>query len=236
VPPGVRTQVVSVVEKRPQIIGGDLKALLYMTQLAAISQDPWFSRVQHPEFADYAALDLDPAEGVAFERVLDVARWIHDELETLGAPGVAKTSGSDGLHIYVPLPPETPYDAGLLFCQIIGTVVAHRHPKVATVERAVRARGKRVYIDCLQNILGKTLATAYSARASDYAGVSTPVTWPEIDEGFDRKAFTIQSAAARFASVGDLWAALRKSKGVDLSSVTRYAERAGAGRVNGDSS
>jgi len=236
VPAGVRTQVVSVVEKRPQIIGGSLKALLYMTQLAAISQDPWFSRVQHPEFADYAAFDLDPSEGVPFERALDVARWIRDELEVFGAPGVAKTSGSDGLHIYVPLPPETPYDAGLLFCQIIATVVTHKHPKVATVERAVRARGKRVYVDCLQNILGKTLATAYSARASDYAGVSTPVTWKEIEDGFDRKAFTIRTAPSRFESVGDLWATLRRSKGVDLSRVTRYAERAGAGRLKGDSS
>ena len=234
VPPGVRTQVVSVVEQRPQIIGGALKTLLYMTQLAAISQDPWFSRVQHPEFADHAAFDLDPSEGVPFTRALDVARWIHDELDALGAVGVAKTSGADGLHIYIPLPPRTPYDAGLLFCQIVATVVVHTHPKVATIERAVRARGKRVYIDCLQNILGKTLATAYSARASEYAGVSTPVGWKEIDEGFDRRAFTIQTAPSRFESVGDLWAVLRGSKGVDLTQVTRYAERAGAGRLKGD--
>jgi bifunctional non-homologous end joining protein LigD len=226
VPSGVRTAVVSVVEKRPQIIGGDLKTLLYMTQLAAISQDPWFSRIQHPEFADYAAFDLDPSEGVPFARVLDVARWIRDELDTLGALGVPKTSGAAGLHIYVPLPAGTPYDAGMIFCQIVATVVAHKHPKVATTERMVAARGKRVYIDCLQNILGKTLATAYSARASDYAGVSTPVTWQEIDDGVDPKAFTIETAPGRFDKIGDLWAALRKSKGVDLSRVSRYAERA----------
>ena len=168
-----------------------------------------------------------------FERVLDVARWIRDELDTLGAIGVPKTSGADGLHIYIPLPAGTPYDAGLLYCQIVATVVAQRHPKVATVERAVAARGPRVYIDCLQNILGKTLATAYSARASDYAGVSTPVTWQEIDEGFDRRAFTIETAPARFEKAGDLWAALRKSKGVDLARVTRYTERAPAQRSQG---
>ncbi len=236
VPAGVRTAVVSVVEQRPQIIGGDLKALLYTTQLAAISQDPWFSRVQHPEYADYSAFDLDPSEGVPFERVLDVARWIRDELDTLGARGVAKTSGSDGLHIYIPLPPGTPYDAGLLYCQIVATIVAQKHPKVATVERAVAARGKRVYIDCLQNILGKTLATAYSARASDYAGVSTPVTWQEIDAGFDRKAFTIETVPARVQKVGDLWAALRKSRGIDLARVTRYTERVAGKRLKGDKS
>ena len=236
VPAGIRTEVVSVVEKRPQIIGGALKTLLYMTQLASISQDPWFSRVQHPEFADYTAFDLDPSEGVPFERVLDVARWIRDELDTLGAVGVAKTSGADGLHVYIPLPAGTPYDAGLLYCQIVATVVVQKHPKIATTERSVAARGKRVYIDCLQNILGKTLATAYSARASEYAGVSTPVTWQEIDDGFDRRAFTIETAPARFAKVGDLWAALRKSKGVDLARVTRYTERTGKRRLKGDKS
>src|SRR5262249_4398136 len=115
---------------------------------------------------------------------------------------------------------------------IVATVVAHKHPKVATVERSVRARGKRVYIDCLQNILGKTLATAYSARASDYAGVSTPVTWKEIDDGFDRRDFTIRTAPARFESAGDIWAALRESKGVDLSRVTRCGGPAGAGRID----
>jgi bifunctional non-homologous end joining protein LigD len=219
VPSGVRTQVVGVVEERPQIIGGSLKALLYMTQLAAISQDPWFSRVMHPEFADYAAFDLDPADGVPFAQVLDVARWIRDELDALGAIGVAKTSGSDGLHIYVPLPPGTPYEAGMIYCQIVAALVERKHPRLATTERAVKARGKRVYIDCLQNILGKTLATAYSARASDYAGVSTPVTWQEVDDGFDRSDFTIASTPARFEAVGDLWAKLRKSKGVNLQKV-----------------
>jgi bifunctional non-homologous end joining protein LigD len=219
VPSGVRTHVVGVVEERPQIIGGSLKTLLYMTQLAAISQDPWFSRVMHPEFADYAAFDLDPPDDVPFARVLDVARWIRDELDALGAIGVAKTSGSDGLHIYVPLPAGTPYEAGMIYCQIVAALVERKHPRLATTERAVKARGKRVYIDCLQNILGKTLATAYSARASDYAGVSTPVTWQEIDEGFDRTDFTIATTPARFETVGDLWAKLRKSKGVNLQKV-----------------
>jgi bifunctional non-homologous end joining protein LigD len=124
----------------------------------------------------------------------------------------------------------------LLFCQIVATVVVQKHPKTATVERSVRARGKRVYIDCLQNILGKTLATAYSARASEYAGVSTPLTWQEIEDGVDREAFTIETAPSRFETVGDLWAALRKSKGVDLSRVTRYTERAGKARLKGDTS
>jgi len=225
VPDGVRCEVVGAVETRPQIIGGDLKTLLYTTQLAAISQDPWFSRVAHPQFADYAAFDLDPSEGVPFARVLDVARWIRDELDSLKALGVPKTSGSEGLHIYIPLPPGTPYDAGLLFCQIVATVVVHKHSKIATIERSVKARGKTVYIDCLQNILGKTLASAYSARASDWAGVSTPLTWAEVDEGVNPREFTIETVPARLEQVGDLWAPLRKSRGVALERVTRYTER-----------
>jgi bifunctional non-homologous end joining protein LigD len=86
----------------------------------------------------------------------------------------------------------------------------------------VRARGKRVYIDCFQNILTKTLASAYSARASDYAGVSTPLTWKEIDEGVERRDFTITTVPDRLKQVGDVWEPLRRSKGIDLSRVTRY--------------
>jgi bifunctional non-homologous end joining protein LigD len=225
VPPGVRSEVVTVAETRAHIIGGTLKTLLYTTQLAAISQDPWFSRLPEPEFADCAAFDLDPSEGVPFQTVLDVARWIRDELDKLGARGVAKTSGADGLHIYIPLPAGTPYEAGLLYCQIVATIVEQKHPKQATTERSVRARGKRVYIDCFQNILGKTLASAYSARASEYAGVSTPLTWKEVEAGVDRRDFTITSVPARVAEVGDLWAALRKGKPINLERVTRIGGR-----------
>ncbi|HEX7793237.1 MAG TPA: DNA ligase D [Vicinamibacterales bacterium] len=224
-PEGVRIETIKAAENRPHIVGGDLKTLLYTTQLAAISQDPWFSRVQSLEYMDFVALDLDPSSGASFERVLDVARWIRDELHLLGAAGFAKTSGSEGLHVYVPMPPETSYEAGLLFAQIVATVVSHKHPKEATVERAVRARGNRVYVDCLQNIPGKTLASAYSARASEYAGVSTPLSWKEIDKGVRREDFTIQTVPARLTQMGDLWAGLAKSRGADLSRVSRYAEK-----------
>jgi bifunctional non-homologous end joining protein LigD len=223
-PPGVRVDTPDVPDGIPQVIGGSLLALLYTTQLAAISQDPWLSRLQSVPFADHVALDLDPADGVPFARVLDVARWIRDELQALDVTAVPKTSGADGLHIYIPLPPKMTYEAGQLFCQIVATVVAQKHPKVATVERQVRARGARVYVDYLQNILGKTLASAYSARASDRAGVSTPLTWQEIEDGVRREDFTIDTVPARLAAVGDLWAAVRESKGADLSRVLRYSE------------
>ena len=147
-----------------------------------------------------------------------------------------KTSGADGLHIYIPLPPGTPYEAGLIFCQIVATVVAQKHPKVATVERSVSARGTRVYIDCLQNILGKTLATAYSARAQR---LRRRLDAADVAGNRRRRRSTRlhdPDGAGAIRAVGDLWAALRKSKGVDLTRVARYAERSGAGAVKGDTS
>jgi bifunctional non-homologous end joining protein LigD len=203
-------------------VGGSLITLLYMTQLAAISQDPWFSRVTSPYEPDFVAIDLDPGEGTPFERVLEVARWIRDELASLKVPAVPKTSGSRGLHIYIPLPKHASYESGLLFCQIVATVIAARHPKAATVERAVRGRPRgTVYVDYLQNILGKTLATAYSARASDFAGVSTPLRWEELDQKLDPRDYTIVTAPERFREVGDLWARLRSSKPANLEAVFR---------------
>ncbi len=222
-PPGVRMEVVATeTERRPHLIGGSLVTLLYSVQLASISQDPWFSRVGSLDSIDHIALDLDPPDDVPFARVLDVARWVGEQLEALKAPGFPKTSGSGGLHIYVPMPADTPYEAGLLFAQIVATRVAKKHPKAATVERSIAARGRRIYVDYLQNIKGKTLASAYSARANEFAGVSTPLTWEEIDAGVSPQDFTIVNFEARLKEVGDLWAPLRKSKGADLRAVMKY--------------
>ena len=220
-PAGIRVEPVHSADARPQLVGGNLKTLLYTSQLAAISQDPWFSRVQTPGIADQVALDLDPPDDLPFGKVLDVARWIRDELEGLSVFALPKTSGSSGLHIYIPLAPGTPYDSGLLFCQLVATLVAEKHPKAATVERAVKSRGSRVYIDYLQNIEGKTLASAYSARASEYAGVSTPLTWKEVDEGINREDFTLRTVPGRVDRVGDLWSALRSAPGADLRSIAK---------------
>jgi bifunctional non-homologous end joining protein LigD len=217
VPAGVQTATMpGDVEVPSRVIGGNLMTLLYLTQLAAISQDPWFSRVPSPDIADHCAIDLDPMPGVKFSSVLDVARWVRDELAKLKVPAFPKTSGASGLHIFIPLRPGTPYEAGQIFCQIVATVVAEKHPKTATITRSVRARGQKVYVDYLQNIQGKSLACAYSARASEFAGASAPLTWKEIDEGVDPRDFTIRTLPDRIAKVGDLWAPLLRSKGIDL--------------------
>jgi bifunctional non-homologous end joining protein LigD len=159
-----------------------------------------------------------------FARVLEVALWVRDELTALKTTGFPKTSGSGGLHIYIPMPAGTTYDAGLLYCQIVSTLVANKHPKLATIERSIAARGNRIYVDYLQNIQGKTLASAYSPRANDFAGVSTPLAWQEVEKGVTPQEFTVANFAARLDEVGDLWAALRKAKGADLRAVTKYAK------------
>jgi bifunctional non-homologous end joining protein LigD len=209
----------------PRLIGGSLQTLLYMTQLAAIEQHPWFSRVQSKEYADYAAIDLDPMPGVPFSQVLDVARAVHEEIDRLGIPAYPKTSGASGLHVYIPLPPDTTYETGQLLCHVVATIVASKHRRIATIERQVARRGRTVYVDYLQNIEGKSLATAYSARANEFAGVSTPLMWEEIYDGLAPQDFTLRTAFARFEKVGDLWADVIGGTSVDLDAVlTRLAK------------
>ncbi len=226
VPRGVRSERVDIGDDVPaRLVGGDLATLLHMVQLAVISQDPWFSRAQSPFEMDCAAIDLDPMSEASFSRVRDVARWVKDELDALGIPGWLKTSGSRGLHIFLPLRPGTSYESGMIFCQIVASFVAHKHPEAATVERTVSKRDpKTVYVDCLQNISGKTLACAYSARASDYAGASTPLAWNELTDDLDPRAFTIRTLPGRLAEVGDLWAGLRQAPGIDLAAALERAQ------------
>ena len=162
------------------------------------------------------AFDLDPPDDLPFARVLDLARFVRDELDLMGAISFPKTSGSRGLHIYVPMPPRTPYEAGLIFCQIVATRVAQKHPALATIERSLAARGRRIYVDYMQNMRGKTLASVYSPRANPFAGVSTPLTWEEVEAGVSPRDFTIPTFAARLADAGDLWLGLRQAKCVNL--------------------
>jgi bifunctional non-homologous end joining protein LigD len=137
----------------------------------------------------------------------------------LDVPGAVKTPGSSGLHIYIPLAEGTSYESGQLLCQIIATAVASQHPKVATVERTVAKRGRTVYVDYLQNIEGKTLACAYSARASQFAGVSTPLHWHELDEDPRPEDFTLETVIERFGQVGDLWNPVLQGPPADLHAV-----------------
>jgi bifunctional non-homologous end joining protein LigD len=216
-PPGVRSEALPGDDVPARLIGGALKTLLYMAQLASISMDPWFSTMDDLDCADQVAIDLDPQPGATFSHILDCAEWVEEELDRVTVQGFPKTSGSEGVHIFIPMPPGTPYEAGMLFCQIIATMIAAKHPKVATVERMVKRRKDgTIYIDYLQNIRGKTLACAYSARGSAFAGVSTPLTWKEVRQRPKPQDFTIDTIHPRVKKVGDLWEKMRAHKGADL--------------------
>jgi bifunctional non-homologous end joining protein LigD len=214
-PPNIRTETIHTQggTTNVRIVGGDLATLLYTVQLGSISVDPWHSRLQSLDHADYSIIDLDPGPRAPFSRVREVARWALEVMESLGLHGALKTSGSTGLHIYMPLPPDTPNEAATLVAQIVATRVSQEHPKEATIERSVKARGgATVYVDYLQNIIGKTVAAAYSARANPDAMVSTPLDWEELSDDLDPREFTIETAPARFAEKGDIWAKQLKKK------------------------
>jgi bifunctional non-homologous end joining protein LigD len=189
-----------------RLIGGDLATLLYVVQLGAISIDPWHSRVESVGYADYSIVDLDPGPRASFRRVVDVALWVGEELDRLGLHGVPKTSGASGIHIVLPLVAGTPNETARLMAEIVATRVADRHPGATTVTRWVQSRPtSSVYVDFLQNIRGKTVASVYSARATPEATVSAPLKWSELTPELDPRAFTIESMAARLREVGDLW-------------------------------
>lgn len=214
-PAEVRVEVIAndEGEEQPRMIGGDLLTLLYTIQLGAISVDSWHSRVQTCEYADYSIIDLDPGPRANFERVKQVAQWAKSVIDGFGLNAAIKTSGSTGLHIYLPLPPKTPNEAATLVAQMIATKVAEAHPKEATIERFVKARGAAtVYVDYLQNIRGKTVAGPYCVRARPGAPVSTPLEWTELTEGLEPRNFTIANAPDRFEKIGDIWGAAMKKK------------------------
>ena len=208
----VETIISEAGEEQQRYVGGDLLTLLHTVQLGAISVDPWHARVQSLDTPDYTIIDLDPGEKTTFQRVVDVARWAKDEIDALGLRAAIKTSGSRGLHIYIPLPADVPSDAALLIAQVVASRVAEKHPKEATIERSVKKRATgTVYVDYLQNIRAKTVAGVYCVRAKPGATVSTPLEWDELVRDLDPRDFTIETAPERFAERGDIWkSAMRK--------------------------
>jgi bifunctional non-homologous end joining protein LigD len=218
-PESVRVERVSDdgLTTQERIIGGDLATLLYVVQLGAISIDPWHSRVQSVKFADYAIIDLDPGPRARFARVIDVAHVVKEVLDDLGLRAVPKTSGASGLHIVLPLEPGVPNDGARIVAEMVARHVAEREPKIATVERMVKARPSgAVYVDFLQNIRGKTVAGVYSVRAQPRPSVSTPLGWDELDEDLDPESFTIDTVLPRLRTVGDLWGdAMKAPNSVD---------------------
>jgi bifunctional non-homologous end joining protein LigD len=208
VPDAVRTGHVRVetgVEER-RLIGGDLATLLYTVQLGAIVVNAWHSRVGTLDTPDYAVLDLDPGPDVPFSRVVAVARRVRDELAERGLTGVPKTSGSRGIHILVPVPPDTSYEVTARLAEEVATAVAESAPKEATVERALADRPKgTVYVDHMQNAYGKTLAAVFTARARPDAPVSTPLSWRQVSATLDPKRWTVATVPKQRQALADRW-------------------------------
>ncbi|CAN5604662.1 DNA ligase D [soil metagenome] len=214
-PDGVRVEIVTNDdgERQRRMVGGDPLTLLYTIQLGAVSVDPWHSRFPKLDFADYSIIDLDPGPKAKFGRVVQIAQWVKEVLDELGLHAAIKTSGSTGMHVYLPLPPQTPNEAATLIAQIVAERVAREHPKEATVKRFVKQRGEAmVYVDYLQNIKGKTVAGPYCVRAREGATVSTPLEWGELTADLDPRDFTIDSVVERFARKGDIWGTAMKKK------------------------
>lgn len=195
-------------ELQERLVGGSLLGLLYCTQLGAFECNPWNARVQSLETPDFTIIDLDPGPKAPFKRVVEIALWVKEALDHLGLHAVPKTSGASGMHIVLPLPRGTSEAAAERVAQVIATAVAGAHPKTATVERSIAARGDtRVYVDYGQNSRGKTVAAAYGVRAKPGATVSTPLAWNELTPSLDPRAFTIETVPDRIARLGDLYAA-----------------------------
>jgi bifunctional non-homologous end joining protein LigD len=166
-------------------------SLLHFVNLGTIEQHPWHSTVKHLDRPDYLMLDLDPKQA-PWKNVLDVALVCKDVFDELGLPGFPKTSGSSGIHIYLPLNPK--YDFGRIaeVASALANEVAQRAPKIATTQRSLAKRQKQqVYVDAMQNARGKTIAAVLSARAKPGATISMPLTWQQIRKGVKISDFTI---------------------------------------------
>lgn len=208
VPPGVRVAEVETEDgaRASRIIGGDLLTLLYTVQLGTIAVHPWQSRLPRIEFADYSTIDLDPGQGVPFQRVVQLALLIEATLEELGLRAALKTSGSRGLHIVLPLPARTSYERSAHLAEAVASCVVAQHPELATLERSIQHRPKgTIYVDAQQNARGKSVASVYSVRERPGAPVSAPLEWDELSARLAIGDFTIQTMPARLERVGDIW-------------------------------
>ena len=186
------------------IVCNDTATLLYLINLGTIDLHPWLSRRANREAPDWAVLDLDPKEA-PFSNVVKIARSLGKLLRGIGLTPYLKTSGKSGLHIYIPLLPQYTYENARMFCEMVARFVAKDHKDIATVERVVSQRGKRVYIDYLQNHQGQTLVPPYVVRPVPGAWVSAPLDWDELDSELHPSQFTVKTMSARIAKVGDLF-------------------------------
>ncbi len=209
-------------EKKEYLVGTDEASLLWMASLGCIEMNPWFSRVQHPDNPDYCVIDLDPDKHT-FDQVVEAALETKKVLDAIDVPSYCKTSGSTGMHIYIPLNAKYDYDQSQMFAKIIVNLVHKQIPDYTSLERMVAARKGKMYLDFLQNRPGATIAGPYSLRPKVGATVSMPLHWDEIKPGLKMKDFNIFNALERLKVEGDLFKGVL-GKGIDLKKAISKAK------------
>lgn len=204
------------------LVCNDKRSLLYMANLGCIDINPWNSRVGHLDSPDYLILDLDPVE-ISFEKVVETAMTAHKVLEEIGIEGYLKTSGADGLHIYIPMGAKYDYEQTRNLAQIIAGLINARIPRITSLERNPENRKAKVYLDCFQNSRGQTLACPYCLRPRDGAPVSTPLEWSELKPTLRPGQFSILNIFDRLEKKGDPFKPVL-GKGIDVGKVIKQIE------------
>lgn len=204
------------------LLGNDEASLLWMATLGCIEMNPWFSRAQSPDNPDYCVIDLDP-DKQHFDQVIQAAQEVKKVLDAIDVPSYPKTSGSTGMHIYIPLGAKYTYDQSQLFANIIVKLVHKQIPDFTTLERMISNRNGKMYLDFLQNRPGATIAGVYSLRPKPGATVSMPVTWDEVKPGLTMRDFTIHNAVDRIWETGDLFKGVL-GDGIDLAKTIQKAQ------------
>lgn len=192
----------------------DRAALLWVVNLGCIDLNQWYARCDDVDRPDYLHFDLDPVPGANFARVRETALLVRDALAELGMPSYPKTTGSKGIHIYVPIMRGPTQKQVWSFAKQLAVELARLHPKLITAEYRIAKRPKgRVLVDYNQNAWGRTLASVYSVRPKPQATVSAPVTWDEVEAGIEIADFRLDNVPARIAQVGDLFKPLLSTRG-----------------------
>jgi bifunctional non-homologous end joining protein LigD len=191
-----------------------LSSLLWVVNLGCIDLNPWYARCDDVDRPDYLHFDLDPTEGATFNQVLETALIVRDALVSLKIKSYAKTTGSRGIHVYVPIVRGPRQKEVWAFAKEFSKELALRNPKIITAEYRIAKRPvKRVLADYNQNAWNRTLASVYSVRPKPAATVSTPLTWEEVERGVRLTDFTIQNVPQRLRKIGDLWKPLLAERG-----------------------
>ena len=197
----------------------DNAALLWVINLGCIDLNQWYATCDDVDRPDHLHFDLDPGTGASFDRVIETAHVVHEALDTLKMPSLVKTTGSKGLHVYVPIVRGPVQKQVWTFAKALAHELAIRHPPLITAEyRKEKRPTGRVLVDYNQNRWGSTLASIYSPRPRPEATVSTPITWKELEKGIRIEDFTVKNVPARVKKIGDLWKPLLQARGrFDLS-------------------